>query len=39
MMSVPLKVFPPPEVEVMDWDDLAKYASEVLKGGRRSEKD
>jgi hypothetical protein len=38
-MGVPLKAFPPPDVEVMGWDDLAKYASEVLKGGRRHEKD
>jgi len=30
-MGVPLKAFPPVEFEVMDWDDLAKYASEVLK--------
>jgi hypothetical protein len=30
-MGVPLKAFPPPDIEVMDWGDLAKYASEVLK--------
>ena len=30
-MGVPLKEFPPPDVEEMDWDDLAKYATEVLK--------
>lgn len=29
-MGVPLKVFPPVEVELPDWDELAEYAEECL---------
>ncbi len=29
-MGVPLKVYPPVEVELPDWDELADYAAELL---------
>jgi hypothetical protein len=32
-MGVPLKVFPPVEVELPDWDELADYAASLLPDG------
>jgi hypothetical protein len=31
--GIPLKVFPPVEVEPTDWDELARYAEELLDAG------
>ena len=29
--GIPLKDFPPVEVEIIDWDELADYAAELVK--------
>ena len=32
-LGIPLKVFPPVEVEPIDWDELARYAAELVGAG------